>query len=793
MAIIIERTVNLAALGMPEQAQGTLYQHESLAHRFVIHGRRGGADVNFTGNVSAYFIKPDGETVDITNGTLDGGAAVVELPQICYAVSGRFMLTIFVTSGSTKTAVYSMTGNVRATKTDGEVVPPGTPVPEYSEIIGQYRDMVQATDAARAADAKIERIANATTVVNGTVAVDSETVWNAGYYYANGTVTSSSAYNYSQKVAVYKGDEVCVINPASGNKVTLRTVTAYNGDAAITESGSDEAITGSYTVPAGINYVRFTVSNASALSSFFVRVESPALVQKTDNELTQENVAADSKAVGKEIKRVMKSLGDVSEGLIDIDGDPEWNNGYVYADGTVTASGSYSYSPMVEVEPGYIINVINPATTNKVRMRTVTAYAGETAIAASGSDEWVDNNYIVPQGIDHVRVTVARTSTYFVRITKPGDVVTPKGIVNAAIGANPFRHKPFMSHIYVGVANPPIPNQSVYDIWNSKKLGFSVIEGNVHKTSDNKYICMHGSNGKFGNAVHHVDGETDISTVSISSVTLTWIQENVRYNSIYAKYQTQPTTLEEFLYECRINQMIPMITGTDKTVIEIANGIMGKDNYISYGGRREYTNAPILVFESLTSKDDILAMCDTYGVPFIYSMDNPTAFTDVELAEIIDAVHQKGCLLGMASTYISYEETLRLLSLGFDMAASTFQVNDFDNGNIANLYGDTDFDQFDTNGSAADGDIVLAANQYVRTKEALWENVITPFIGKASLRVRLNGQATITLAGKNISVTTDGLKDVWVSGMCHSALPDFMISAVSSTTIYSIEFHAGAN
>lgn len=145
MAIVIERTVNLDALGVPEQARGTLYQQENLAHRFVIHGRRNGADVNFTGNVSAYFVKPDGETVDITNGTLDGGAAVVELPQICYAVSGRFTLTIFVTEGGAKTAVYSMTGNVRVTKTDGEVVPPGTPVPDYSEIVGQYQDMVQAT------------------------------------------------------------------------------------------------------------------------------------------------------------------------------------------------------------------------------------------------------------------------------------------------------------------------------------------------------------------------------------------------------------------------------------------------------------------------------------------------------------------------------------------------------------------------------------------------------------------------------------------------------------------------
>lgn len=147
MAIIIERTVDLDRLGRPEQAQGTLYQNEYLAHRFVIHGSRNGTTATFDGDVTAKFIRPDGETEALIGG-LENGAAVVELSQECYGVSGRFTLTIFVETNGAKTAVYSMTGNVRTTTTNHEAVPSGTPVPDYSEIIAQYQDMVQATTEA---------------------------------------------------------------------------------------------------------------------------------------------------------------------------------------------------------------------------------------------------------------------------------------------------------------------------------------------------------------------------------------------------------------------------------------------------------------------------------------------------------------------------------------------------------------------------------------------------------------------------------------------------------------------
>lgn len=141
MAIIIERTVNLDALGVPEQAQGTLYQQENLAHKFVIEGKRNGQHVDLTGTVSGSFIRPDGETVALT-GTLESGKAAVTLTGQCYDVTGRFTLTVFVTSAGATTALYSMTGNVRQTET-GTVVDPGTILPGISDLINRIDTAVE--------------------------------------------------------------------------------------------------------------------------------------------------------------------------------------------------------------------------------------------------------------------------------------------------------------------------------------------------------------------------------------------------------------------------------------------------------------------------------------------------------------------------------------------------------------------------------------------------------------------------------------------------------------------------
>lgn len=114
---IIERIWNQNAVGTIEDLSGSVFQAEAGAHTFVISGvDNAGTEVALSGTVAGVFMKPDNTDVPLT-GSISNGKASVTLTAECYTVPGRFGLTIFVTSGSVKTAVYAAVGTVSRTNT----------------------------------------------------------------------------------------------------------------------------------------------------------------------------------------------------------------------------------------------------------------------------------------------------------------------------------------------------------------------------------------------------------------------------------------------------------------------------------------------------------------------------------------------------------------------------------------------------------------------------------------------------------------------------------------------------
>ena len=106
--------------GFVETLNGYLFTPEANAHTFriqcVVQEDNLETVVPFeTGSVvSARFLKSDHVT-ELVEGSLDeNGAAVVPLTAECYAVPGRFLLTIFVAYNSISVCVYAATGTVIA-------------------------------------------------------------------------------------------------------------------------------------------------------------------------------------------------------------------------------------------------------------------------------------------------------------------------------------------------------------------------------------------------------------------------------------------------------------------------------------------------------------------------------------------------------------------------------------------------------------------------------------------------------------------------------------------------------
>lgn len=112
---IIKRVWNQNRMVSIEDLSGMAFQAEDGGHTFEISGiNDAGESVPLSGTVVGVFMRPDGTDVALT-GTASDGVVSVSLSDACYAVAGRFGLTIFVTADSKKTCVYACVGTVSQT------------------------------------------------------------------------------------------------------------------------------------------------------------------------------------------------------------------------------------------------------------------------------------------------------------------------------------------------------------------------------------------------------------------------------------------------------------------------------------------------------------------------------------------------------------------------------------------------------------------------------------------------------------------------------------------------------
>ena len=173
---LIKRTWQRKELVFVEDLRGMAFTNEDGAHTFSIAGKdENGADLALSGTVAGSLIRPDGTTTAMT-GTIADGCANVTLSPECYGVSGRASLTIFLTSGGQKTAIYHAVMSIGKSSTSQ--VSPG--------VAADVVDLVNRIDTATAS------IPATYTALLGSIASDydpsktyktGEHVWYGGYLY----------------------------------------------------------------------------------------------------------------------------------------------------------------------------------------------------------------------------------------------------------------------------------------------------------------------------------------------------------------------------------------------------------------------------------------------------------------------------------------------------------------------------------------------------------------------------------------------------------------------------------
>lgn len=222
----IKRTVALDGGSVTDPSPNAFFDGEKGAHTFIIAAVRGGEPLTLSGAVSATFLNPNDAVVTITGSIVDG-AAVVTLSNNCYALSGRFTLTIDV-AGAT---VYECQSRIKRRSSSTAYDPTGEI--SVATLSAEIAEMRTATAAANTAAANANAAAENYNSLRTTVEAYPDSVGAAtgvtpyafvgGYY---DTPASGAAVNYHEasgfvctKIPVSAGDTV-TLNAASGTGIS---------------------------------------------------------------------------------------------------------------------------------------------------------------------------------------------------------------------------------------------------------------------------------------------------------------------------------------------------------------------------------------------------------------------------------------------------------------------------------------------------------------------------------------------------------------------------------------------
>lgn len=136
---IIKRTWKQNGLVKIEDLSGQVFQNESGGHTFVIRGEdEDGNQIALSGSPAGVFLRPDNTDQALTCSISDG-MVYATLPAACYDVPGRAGITIYLTSGGQKTALYAAMVSVGRTSTG--TVAPGTTA-DVVDLINRINEVV---------------------------------------------------------------------------------------------------------------------------------------------------------------------------------------------------------------------------------------------------------------------------------------------------------------------------------------------------------------------------------------------------------------------------------------------------------------------------------------------------------------------------------------------------------------------------------------------------------------------------------------------------------------------------
>lgn len=453
---------------------------------------------------------------------------------------------------------------------------------------------------------------------------------------------------------------------------------------------------------------------------------------------------------------------------------------------------------------------------NDFRTRLKQLVTAKTRIDLTQCYGWVvkfrriDRNHITPSDDLLADVNIEVSSIAGAVFEKPvvksevEDAINDKAvelntqIITKIAYINPLGLSPYYAHyaangfIRDGQGRNVIASESLEDVAMMARLGYSMIEANIHKNASGDYIVIHGDTKNnpitFGDEVIDISNGMTGSGIVISDTTTEYMKKYIRYNSDILKYQTSVPTLEEFCQCCKENN-IGIFAGTaDRDAIEICRKYVG-DNFILYGAdvsiRKVYAGWVYTWNNSATSTiDSLIDGAEKYGRPYICGIGPNILdkFTENnELDSFIAKMHERGYLVGVAATYQSESEVRDFFRRGGDVAAAGHEVNPFEpNYECVDIDGDPS--QFITTGTIEGGVVTLINGETLKYAS---EGVIP--LGKGSLTTRFEGTLRITFGSKGArTITSDGQEYIVITDYYLGQNTDLTVTAKADTVITAL-------
>ncbi len=345
----------------------------------------------------------------------------------------------------------------------------------------------------------------------------------------------------------------------------------------------------------------------------------------------------------------------------------------------------------------------------------------------------------------------------------------------------------FIAHRGVNMRSTIAGENSLESVRLAKRAGFQCVETDVRLTADSVLIVMHDNT--LNRTCLYIDGSELTDKVSVAELTLEDLNSNYILKATEPDNRTNIPTLKEFLVECKKQDILPFIepkifdeTGEHyKNIIELADEVMGENNYIITSNNR----ANIVIRELGLNEVPLMGILYQTTFEEIESLGNiiisisTSQFTIEDYDFFVKKAKKSG--FKTESHADNFNHFAMINNNEIDYISTYFLAPDLKDNSLL-LIDYKSFEEFDYTRKLADGAIKLSADDVLTIKEKLPE----VYFGGIYLDLEIKGNCEVVLADQKFTIENSETESYRHQLMLYNSTPTFSITAKDKCEISNI-------